>query len=44
MSPEFFLILTLVFSTRYSALSFDHPIRSRQQIGRNDEADLLGGF
>ena len=22
----------------------DHPIRSRQHIRRNDEADLLGGF
>jgi hypothetical protein len=44
MSPEFFFILTSVLSTRYSALSFEHPIRSRQDIRRNYETDLLGGF
>ena len=44
MSSEFFLIRTSVLSTRYSALSFDNPVRSRQHIGWNRQADLLGGF
>ena len=44
MSSEFFLIRTSVLSTRYSALSFDNPVRPRQHVRRNGQADLLGGF
>ena len=44
MSSEFFLIRTSVLSTRYSALSFDNPVRPRQHIWWNRQADLLGGF
>src|SRR5215468_5220614 len=28
----------------YRLCSFDHPIRSSQHVGRNRQADLLGGF
>jgi hypothetical protein len=31
-----------VLSTRYSVLSFDDPIRPRQDVRRNRETDLLG--
>ena len=35
MSPEFFLIWTLVLSTGYSALSLDHLVRSPQYNRRD---------
>src|SRR5262249_8015950 len=30
--------------TSHCSLSFDHPIRPRQHVGWDREADLLGGF
>src|SRR6266850_1740106 len=45
----FFMVPSLSPSTRHSTLdtrpfSFDHPIRSRQNIRRNRQPDLLGRF
>jgi hypothetical protein len=30
--------------TAHRSLSFDHPIRPRQHVRRNGQADLLGSF
>jgi hypothetical protein len=44
------IFLLMFFSALYHStlrirpFSFDHPVRPRQHIGRNSEADLLGGF
>src|SRR6266545_5263725 len=44
MRTEFFFISTSVLSTRNSALSPNHLIRSRQHIRRNRQTDLLRGL
>jgi hypothetical protein len=40
----FFMFFTLSRFTRRSTFSLDYPVRPRQQIGRDGQTELLGGF